>query len=640
MRKKRTYALLLSLALAVSLTVPAMADGPGTTAAFSTGDVAGKLVIIHTNDTHGRDVAGDGILGTAAISQLKKDYQAAGADTLLLSAGDAVQGTTLVNYNQGADAISFMNMADYDAMCVGNHEFDWGYGNLKKLASSAKFPVLGANVLDKASGAAAFKERQVFTTPSGLKVGVFGLTTPETATSANPSGLQDVRFLGGSDLYTCAASQVAALKAEGCDLIVALGHLGVDEGSAGAGCRSVDLVNHVSGIDLFIDGHSHTVMEQGKPVPAEQFPTFQNHSGTLIVSTGSYLANAGVVVYDPATKALTSSLAAAGSYSGSDEAVATTINTRDTEIIAELGRPFASSEVLLNGERAPGNRTEETNLGDFAADAILYGANKATGNLIDIAITNGGGIRESIPAGQISMLDMRTVFPFNNQICVLPISGQGLLEALEAATYCTPDALGAFPQVAGIAFTIDTSGTYENGAPYSTYFRCANPGTRIKNVTVKGQPLDLNKTYYVATNDFSAVGGDTYYAFKEAYEKGGFNTGVALEDALIDYTQNVMGGVISSEKYGAPQGRIQVIASTGEAAAPAASTADSAPAAGSAAITAGQTYTVQRGDSLWKISRKFYGTGDNWYAIYQMNRAGLADPDKLQPGQVLALPAA
>lgn len=565
MRKKRLHTLLLTLAMAVSLTVPATAFGPGTPpmfgSTFTPGDVSGKLVIIHTNDTHGRDLQGDGIVGTAAIAQLKKDYQAAGADTLLFSAGDAVQGTTLVSYKQGADAVSFMNLAGYDAMCVGNHEFDWGYDNLKLLAASADFPVMGANVLDKDTGSPVFQERQVFTTQTGLKVGVFGLATPETATSANPSGIQNLRFLGGDELYQCAASQVEALKAEGCDLIVALGHLGIDESSAAAGCRSVDVVNQVSGIDLFIDGHSHTVMERGRPVPSDQYPSFQNNSNTLIVSTGSNLANAGVVVYDPATKSLDCGLVTDSMYNSTDEATAAAIYARDTEIIAELGKPFAVSEVLLNGERAPGNRTEETNLGDFAADALLYGANKATGNIIDAAITNGGGIRDSIQAGQISMLDMRTVFPFNNQICVLPISGQGLLETLEAATYCTPDALGAFPQVSGITFTIDTSGIYQNGEPYSTYYRCANPGTRIKNVTVNGEPLDLSKTYYIATNDFSAAGGGTCYAFKEAYEAGGFNTGVALEDALIDYTKTVLGNVIPASKYGAPQGRIQIIAS-------------------------------------------------------------------------------
>lgn len=568
MRKKQIFSLLLAFTMAVSLAIPASAYGPGTPPMFGStfipGDVAGKLVIIHTNDTHGRDLQGDGIMGTAAIAQLKKDYQTAGADTLLFSAGDAVQGTTLVNYSQGADAISFMNLAGYDAMCVGNHEFDWGYDNLRQLVSLADFPVMGANVLDQGTGAPVFQERQVFTTPSGLKVGVFGITTPMTATSANPSGIQSLRFQGGEELYQCAASQVEALKAEGCDLIVALGHLGVDESSAAAGCRSVDLVNRVSGIDLFIDGHSHTVMERGRPVPAEQYPSFRNDSGTLIVSTGSNLANAGVVVYDPATKSLDCGLVTDSMYNGTDGETAAAIYAKDTAIIAELGKPFASSEVLLNGERAPGNRTEETNLGDFAADALLYGANKATGNIIDAAITNGGGIRDSIQAGQISMLDMRTVFPFNNQICVLPISGQGLLEALESATYCTPDALGAFPQVSGITFTIDTSGTYENGEPYSTYYRCANPGTRIKNVTVNGEPLDLNRTYYIATNDFSAVGGDTYYAFKEAYEAGGFNTGVALEDALIDYTRTVLGNVIPASRYGAPQGRIQIVSSDRE----------------------------------------------------------------------------
>lgn len=559
MNCKRKHTFFLSLLLSVSLVLSSFAAGPGERTSFDPGDVAGKLVILHTNDTHGRDMAGEQTLGTAAIAQLKLDYEAAGADTLLLSAGDAVQGTTLVNYSQGADAIAFMNEARYDAMCIGNHELDWGYDNLKSIVVNADFPILTANLIDRNTGQPAFRERQVFTTGQGLKVGVFGLSTPETATSANPSGIQNLQFLGGQELYDCAQRQVDALKAENCDLIVALGHLGVDESSAGAGCRSVDIVNHVTGIDLFIDGHSHTAMEQGTPKEADKYPSFQNKSNTLIVSTGSYLEHAGVVIFDPVTRTLSSSLIPAGSYDGLNPAVNRTISRKDTQIIAELGKPFARSETLLNGERAPGNRTGETNLGDFAADAILWGAKQATGNLVDAAITNGGGIRESIPAGDISMLDMRTVFPFNNQIYVLAVSGQELLEALEAATFCTPAATGAFPQVAGIRFTIDTTKTYQNGEPYSTYFRCANPGTRIQNVIIGGEALDLNRTYYIATNDFTAAGGDTYYAFQRAYQTNGFNTGMAMEDALVNYTREILNNTITSGQYGAPQGRIQII---------------------------------------------------------------------------------
>lgn len=623
MKKRKLFSLFLAFIMVLSMVMPVMADETSAATQFTMGDVAGKLVIIHTNDTHGRDVAADGVLGTAAISQLKKDYEAAGADTLLLSAGDACQGTALVNQSQGADAIKFMDLAGYDAMCPGNHEFDWGLDNLQSITKNASFPVLAANVL-RQDGSLIFKDHQIFTTKSGLKVGVFGLDTPETATKANPEKIKGINFLQGQALYDCAQQQVNALKGAGCDFIVALGHLGLDEETAATANRSVDLVNHVNGIDLFIDGHSHTAMEHGKPVEAGSYPSYQNNSQTLIVSTGSYLANAGVVTYDPAAKTMTPQLIAAGTYSGIDSSVNAEINAKDAEINAKLGQVFANTEVTLNGERDPGNRTQETNLGDFAADAILWSARQSTGGAVDAAITNGGGIRETIPAGDITMLDMKTVFPFGNSVAVLKISGQGLLEALEAATYCTPTALGAFPQVAGISFTIDTSMQYKNGEAYATYFKCANPGTRIKNVTIGGVPLDPAKTYTIATNDFTAVGGDTYYPFKDAYKATGFDTGIALEDALVDYTASVLNNVITAARYGGAEGRINIIASTG-------SVADSSQSS---------AYVVISGDSLWRISQKTYGTGYRWREIYNLNKNKIANPDQIQIGQELELPAA
>ena len=266
--------------------------------------------------------------------------------------------------------------------------------------------------------------------------------------------------------------------------------------------------------------------------------------------------------------------------------------------------------MTLNGERDPGNRTQETNLGDFAADAIRWSANKSIGGTVDAAITNGGGIRDSIPAGDISMLDMKTVFPFGNQVAVMEITGQGILEALEAATYCSPSPLGAFPQVSGITFTLDTTSPYKNGAPYGTYYRCANPGTRIKDVKIGGVPLDLERTYTIATNDFSAAGGDTYYAFQEAYQENGYLTGVSLEDALIDYTAGALGGVITAEQYGQTADRIYIK-----------DTIHVPELPGSPELKRGTSlYTVIRGDTLWKISNKKLGDGRRWPEIYALNK--------------------
>ena len=633
-RKQIQYPTLLMAFVLIMMTalpaVPAMGATDSNTP-FTIGDVNGKLVIIHTNDTHGHDMAEDGVLGTAAIAQLKKDYEAAGADTLLLSAGDACQGTALVNQSQGADAITFMNLAGYDAMCPGNHEFDWGVDNFKNLIKDANFPVLAANIVYKNNKSVVFDTKRIFTTKSGLKVGVFGLDTPETATKANPGKMKDLEFLQGDALYECAQSQVDQLKDSGCDLIIALGHLGVDEESAATGSRSVDVASHVTGIDLFIDGHSHTAMEHGVPVDKAAYPSFQNKSRTLIVSTGSNLENAGVVTYDPATKQFSSQLVPAGSYAGKDKIVEAAVKDKQDEINKELGKVFARTETALNGERDPGSRTQETNLGDFVADAIRWSANKSIGGTVDAAITNGGGIRDSIPAGDISMLDMKTVFPFGNQVAVMEITGQGILEALEAATYCSPSALGAFPQVSGITFTLDTTSPYKNGAPYGTYYRCANPGTRIKDVTIGGIPLDLERTYTIATNDFSAAGGDTYYSFQEAYQENGYLTGVSLEDTLIDYTANALNGVITAEQYGQAADRIYIKGTNHVSELPDFSATDFRQGA--------SLYTVIRGDTLWKISNRKLGDGARWPEIYALNKSRIINPDLIYVDQVLELPA-
>ena len=244
-----------------------------------------------------------------------------------------------------------------------------------------------------------------------------------------------------------------------------------------------------------------------------------------------------------------------------DDEVEDLVNSVNAKIEKQLSTAFAKTEVVLNGERAPGVRTEETNLGDFAADAILWAARQAMGDGIVAAITNGGGIRATIQAGDITMKDMKTVFPFGNQVTVLTVTGAELLEALEAATYSTPEAIGAFPQVSGIVFTIDTTVAFEQGELYpdSTYYAPAKPGSRVTIESVGGEAFDPEALYTIATNDFTAAGGDTYYAFAYANATTGYDTGVALEDALVNYVQTELGGVVSAEMYGEPQGRITVI---------------------------------------------------------------------------------
>lgn len=540
MRRKPLLALLLALILSIGLMAPALATD--TEAALSTLNLTDKLVILHTNDIHGRAVAdpATGAIGYAAIAQIKEDLKSIGAQVLLLDAGDAAQGTPIVNLSQGKAAIEFMNAVGYDAMSPGNHEFDWGLDNLKQILEVAEFPVLAANIVDKISGEPVFGDRKIFEMPNGLKVGVFGLDTPETLTQTHPDKVKGITFAMDKELYACAQAQIDALKAENCDLIVCLGHLGVTPGSAPN--RSIDVIENTTGIDLFIDGHSHTEIDGGQMI-----------GETMLVSTGEYSKNLGVVVVDGDT--LKASL-----YRPLHAEVAALVNGVDAAVKEQLSAVFAQTEVDLNGERDPGVRTQETNLGDFAADAILWAGQQAMGDQVVAAITNGGGIRTSIKTGDITMIDMKTVFPFGNEVSVLNVTGAELLEALEAATCSTPTAIGAFPQVAGIEFTINTTVPYENGELYpdSTYYKPAKPGSRVTIATVGGKPFDPEALYAIATNDFTAAGGDTYYAFKFANETAGYKTGVALEDALVQYVTAVLGGVVG-EQYAEPQGRITIV---------------------------------------------------------------------------------
>lgn len=603
---------ILALALAVLLLLGLQAAR--VSADDMTGDLIGKLVIVHTNDTHGGDATVEGqSIGTAGVVQLVKDYEARGAEVLLVSAGDAIQGDPLVNLNKGLNAVLFMNEAGYDLMVPGNHEFDYGFDNLKELEQKMNFPLVSSNILDKETGEPIFKENMIIETKAG-RIGIFGLTTPETLTKANPNDVASLNFLSGEELYENARQQVKKLTEAGADYVFCVSHLGIDDESEPN--RSIDVIENVDGIDVVIDGHSHSVIEGDK------------HGDTILVSAGTKLSHIGVVIIgEDGTDA---KLISASDYSGVDSSVNEMIAVEAAKIDEMLSEKFATTEVFLDGNKDPGVRTKETNLGDFAADATLWAVNNATGVGADIAITNGGGIRASIEIGDVTMKDMKTVFPYGNTIAIVEVTGAQLLKLLEASTCSTPAAIGAFPQVSGIEFTIDTTIPYANGAQYpdSTYYAPANPGARIKNVKVNGQALDLNRTYTLATNDFLAAGGDTYYLLKNL---SSYDTGVALEDALIDYTSEVLNGVISEKMYGAPKGNITILTE---------------PVAEEKAETSDETseeqyiyYKVVKGDCLWKIARKYLGSGARYMEIYNLNKDIIKSPELIFIGQVLKIPA-
>lgn len=574
MRKpaSKFLSLFLVLAMVCSLFGAAFAAEEETATPYVIPDVDGKVVILHTNDTHGADLDEEGAsFGMAGVAQLKKDFEAAGADVLLVSAGDSIMGKPLVSADQGKSAIEFMNAAGYDAMTVGNHELDFGIDNLKALAKDADFPILCADMTTEADGKTVFDSNKIFDL-GGVKVGVFGLATPETLTKADASKMPGITFPQTDKLYAVAQAQVDELNKAGADLIVCLGHLGIDDESIGN--RSIDVCEHVDGIDLFIDGHSHSTTAD---IIAKVGDT-NVVNGTKIVSTGTALANVGVVIYDQETGTLTDELVPAASYTKTDADVAKLVDDRNTAVDKVYGEKIATTEVDLNGSRSGGAatdpvtkaemtfpegegvRTTETNLGDFAADAILWQARQTLGEEnVDAALTNGGGIREALAKGDISKKSLLAVFPFGNTVATIDVTGAQLLEALEAATCTTPEAIGAFPQVSGIEFTLNTGVPYVNGTQYanSTYYAPANPGSRVTISTVNGEAFDPAATYTIATNDFTAKGGDTYGVLKTA---GGWkDVGVSLEDALINYTTEELDGTITAEQYGEPAGRITIV---------------------------------------------------------------------------------
>lgn len=507
------------------------------------GELDGKTVILHSNDVHGA------ISGYANMAGLAAEYEAKGAEVILADAGDYSQGAVSVSSNKGLNAVTLMNKVGYDVATLGNHEFDYGYEQLTKNLKAADFENICCNIVG-ADGKKLFEGSTVITTESGLKIGFIGVNTPETSTKANPALIKGLSWLSGDKMIEAVNAEAAALEGKA-DVVIVLAHLGVDGQSAPN--RSTDLLAGVKGVDFIIDGHSHTVMPATAAEP--------------IQSTGTKFEYIGVVVIDNKTKAIESNeLVKVTAETASDAVVAAAVKEINDKIDAEYGEVFAKSEVALNGERAYseetklyGNRDGETNLGDLITDAMLWKINEQGGVTVDadhiLAVTNGGGIRASIAAGDITKKAVNEVLPFGNTLAVVYVTGAELLEALEASTYCSPDsAVGGFPQVAGIEYTIDVTKEFDGGDKY--------PGTEvvapksIQRVTIdsiNGKAFDAKATYAVVTNNFVAAGGDTYHVFAAAAAQ--FDTGFSLDEVVMEYIKTELKGVVG-EQYKDPQGRI------------------------------------------------------------------------------------
>ncbi len=512
-------------------------------------DYTGKTVILHSNDVHGQ------IDGYAYIAGLRDYFKSLGAEVILADSGDFSQGTVYVSSSKGASAIDMMNAAGYSVVTLGNHEFDFGYAQLMENLSKASFPVICASVTLDETGETILPASTIITTESGLKIGFVGVETPETVTKVNPGLINMITFAAFDKLYETTQNAVDAIRADA-DLVIGLFHLGVDAESKVNGYRSVDALARVTGIDMVLDGHSHTVMTAGQ-------------DGQSIQSTGTKFANIGVVVIDNESKGIESNFLIP-TYIGSklysfkyiDQTVLAAAQDITAKVDEEYNTVFAATDVLLNGDKAPGNRTEETNLGDLITDAMVWSVVKEGGieqvepNAV-VGITNGGGIRAAIAAGDITKKDINTVLPFGNTVAVVYVTGAELLEALEASTFCTPDAIGGYPQTSGIEWTLDTTKAFDQGNVYtldgkeSSYFAPASIN-RVTITKINGEPFNPEATYAVVTNNFCAAGGDTYNVF--ARSSASFDTGIPMDEAVMAYVAEVLQGKVTTEAYGQPRG--------------------------------------------------------------------------------------
>ncbi|NCB33076.1 MAG: bifunctional metallophosphatase/5'-nucleotidase, partial [Erysipelotrichia bacterium] len=453
----------------------------GCTAAPTSANSETAAVILFTNDVHGRIIndTSEPSWGLARVAREKQKLIEEGYDTFLFSAGDDTQGEPIVNLDMGVSVIRFMSEAGYDLMQAGNHEFDYGSDQLLKNAQTADFPILAANITRTSDGTLLLDANHIFETSSGMKIGVFGLETPQTMTGTSPKNVEGLSFAQGEDLYQCAQNQIDELKKQGCDLIVCLGHLGVYDSASPN--RSIDVIENTKGINVLIDGHSHTEVNEMV-------------NDTLLVQTGCNGHNLGRMTIKANGHVEAKLIPAADQ----DAELATEISDYNKEINQTFSEVIASSAVDLDGAKED-LRSRETNLGDFTADAVMYAASANSAEHVDACILNGGSIRDSIAKGDISWLTIKSVFPFGNSVVTLKVTGAELLEALEAATFSLPDALVAFPQVSGLEFTVDTSVAYENGEEYpnSSYYKPARPGSRVTIQSVGGRNFNPDDLYVI-----------------------------------------------------------------------------------------------------------------------------------------------
>ncbi|MBQ3444084.1 MAG: bifunctional metallophosphatase/5'-nucleotidase [Selenomonadaceae bacterium] len=466
---------------------------------------AAELIIFHTNDMHSRIQDTDDnkqSIGLAELAAAVKATKAKNPATLWLDAGDTFHGMPIITISRGESMVPLLNAAGYDAMTAGNHDFNYGSKQLERLAKQLKFPILDANVVRRSNGKRPFKPYKIFKL-NGIKVGVFGLSTPETAFKTNPKNVTEVEFLNPVEV---SKEMIKALRPK-CDVLIAVMHMGVDASSE---FTSERIARETDGIDLIVDGHSHTVLTEGIRV-----------KDTLIVQTGCYehfLGKATIEVEDHKIISKKSELLTA------DEIRA--INpVPDKQVLAVLKDVNSKAEVLLNEVVAHSDkelsserllvRRNESELGNLTADAFRWAAKS------DIAIINGGGLRADLPKGDVRKRDIMAIFPFGNTLRVAEVKGSVIRAMIEHSVEYYPASFGGFLDVSGLTFSYDPTQPAKH---------------RVKEILIGGKSLDENKNYTIALADFQTMGGDDYTMLKGAKIVGELGT---FEEIFADYLNQV-----------------------------------------------------------------------------------------------------
>ncbi len=522
------------------------------------------IVILHTNDVHCGVNADDDTFGYAELSAYCAKLESEGYKTLLVDAGDAVQGDVIGTLSDGEYPLQIMNELGYDLAVPGNHEFDFGMESFFELKNSAKFPYLSANFVDLTSGDTVLDSYKIIEA-NGVKIGFVGISTPETITKSNPAFFKNENgeyiygFCAGDngkELYGAVQTAVDEASAEGADYIVAVGHLGIDEQSSP--WMSKEVISNVSGIDVFIDGHSHSVID-GETV------TDKDGEKVLLTSTGTKLANIGTVTISD--NKISSKLISKGDYTVSDDETSAE-NAAFTEMdgfiksieakCSELANTVvAKTDVTLTINKPDSDeriiRNAETNLGDLCADAYrtLLDA--------DIGFINGGGIRADIAKGDITYADIIAVHPFGNSVCLVEATGQQILDALELGAANAPEESGGFLQVSGLTYEIHTEIPSSVVLTENREFVKVDGEYRVKNVLVGGEPLDTEKIYTLASHNYMLKsGGDGFTMFVGCKI---LKDEVLIDnEVLINYITENLGGNVGSEyenPYG--EGRIKIV---------------------------------------------------------------------------------